>query len=676
MPDSLNRGGDGSSNSVTAKTFFPVKVKKVIFDGTNPHNEKWGGYDSVGTIFYTRIKTKGLNYDTSQNLEELEDDRVVYEGTAIPLFNFQKQYPLVNETVLVISSVSAAHIIDDGAQQSYYLPPMNLWNSPHVNPIPSIKNYEPQGEGEAKTIQDYIDNGLVKRTLKEGEGSDGEIIIPLGKYFREQLNIKSLLHYEGDTILEGRFGNSIRFGATARHESIPKKDKHNKDAKGFTAVNEWSKGAKGDIGDPITIIRNGQRVSWPEEELGKKGWIQTLEDINFDPSSIYLTSNQKINNFLQASTNWNSFGINAIIPLNEQKEAGKCIDKPADHLLAKPIEVPGEEEDQDEQVQETPVESSSDVEDNKTETTDSEETTGLCDNIQLFPPYLKSISGQSFTGTATAASEEPALDIAKSNSYDQVITALQSQGYNSGDVLQFVEGQNVEYTKIRTGGGDNKEITITHIMTILNCDGTPVQSTSTTPNMITEEEAGLVDEEKQPEQYQQENELEEVEYADPNLPSSYRLASTSPLYRSGTEGMINCGNCSFHQANQCSKWSATVKAISDTPFVCSSWKQIDTVSSSRYKLLSAAYIHEDFGLYGSYESRFGSSNNKAIYLFKADSDNSIPQVPNPDVNKRYTYSGNWVTVPGFGATSSDYSSAAQQALKQLNDKNPGKWSLI
>ena len=69
-------------------------------------------------------------------------------------------------------------------------------------------------------------------------------------------------------------------------------------------------------------------------------------------------------------------------------------------------------------------------------------------------------------------------------------------------------------------------------------------------------------------------------------------------------------------------------------------------------------------------------HDKAIYLFKADSDTSIPQVPNPDVNKRYKYSGSWVTVPGFGATSSDYSLAAQQVLKQLNDKNPGKWSLI
>jgi hypothetical protein len=193
---------------------------------------------------------------------------------------------------------------------------------------------------------------------------------------------------------------------------------------------------------------------------------------------------------------------------------------------------------------------------------------------------------------------------------------------------------------------------------------------------ITEEEAGLTETETSGSQYQKEEHEEEIEYIDPNLPSTYKLASISPLYRSGTEGMINCSNCSFHSNNQCSKWDATVKATSDTPFVCGDWKQIDTVSSSRYKLLSAAYMHEDLGLYGSYESRFGSSNDKAIYLFKADSDTSIPQVPNPDVNKRYKYSGSWVTVPGFGATSSDYSLAAQQVLKQLNDKNPGKWSLI
>ena len=91
-----------------------------------------------------------------------------------------------------------------------------------------------------------------------------------------KINIKPLLPYEGDYILEGRFGNSIRFGATARSEVIP-----------ISQSNNWSTGTKGEIGDPITIIRNGQSVT-----LDNQGWVHTLENINTDPSSIYLTSNQ------------------------------------------------------------------------------------------------------------------------------------------------------------------------------------------------------------------------------------------------------------------------------------------------------------------------------------------------------------------------------------------------
>ena len=34
------------SYNVHAKSFFTAKVKEVIYDGTNPQYERWGGYDS------------------------------------------------------------------------------------------------------------------------------------------------------------------------------------------------------------------------------------------------------------------------------------------------------------------------------------------------------------------------------------------------------------------------------------------------------------------------------------------------------------------------------------------------------------------------------------------------------------------------------------------------------
>ena len=96
--------------------------------------------------------------------------------------------------------------------------------------------------------------------------------------------IRPLKTYEGDTLLEGRFGNSIRFGSTLPNN----------------LNNPWSD--VGNIGDPITIIRNGQTFT-PESPNN-----HLLEDINEDPSSVYLCSNQQLTNFIPASFNDESYG--------------------------------------------------------------------------------------------------------------------------------------------------------------------------------------------------------------------------------------------------------------------------------------------------------------------------------------------------------------------------------
>jgi hypothetical protein len=72
---------------------------------------------------------------------------------------------------------------------------------------------------------------------------------------------------------EGRFGNSLRFGNTAKSNSQYK--------------NSWS--TSGENGDPITILRNGQ-----PKNSSSEGWIPITENINNDLSSIWLTSYQKV----------------------------------------------------------------------------------------------------------------------------------------------------------------------------------------------------------------------------------------------------------------------------------------------------------------------------------------------------------------------------------------------
>ena len=111
-----------------------------------------------------------------------------------------------------------------------------------------------------------------KKPGYQGQSQTQNVELPKGYSFAEK-DIKSLTPFEGDTIIESRFGQSIRFGSTT---SVMRK------------FNHWS--TAGNNGDPIMIIRNGQgKVSNPIDKFAT-----TVEDINSDSTSIYLTAGQSI----------------------------------------------------------------------------------------------------------------------------------------------------------------------------------------------------------------------------------------------------------------------------------------------------------------------------------------------------------------------------------------------
>jgi hypothetical protein len=247
-----------------------VRVLDIILDINHPLAEKKGNYDSVGTIFYTNLDDN-LPYISSENAP-----------SATPLFTHLKYYPLINEIVLVLTT-NDNNPYDGKTKTTYYLPQVNMWGHPHHNALPFKFN------NNNSNINNYkeSESGLIR---KEEENTP----ITLGNYFKEQTNIKPLLPYEGDMILEGRFGNSIRFGSTNNDNNI-------------SNPNNWSD--VGNTGDPITIIRNGQ-----SSNLDNKGWLPTIENIGEDASNIYLTSNQRIRNFKQASPHMESFNAIYIEP--------------------------------------------------------------------------------------------------------------------------------------------------------------------------------------------------------------------------------------------------------------------------------------------------------------------------------------------------------------------------
>ena len=231
------------------KEIVSVRVLDIILDDTHPEFEKYGGWNGVGTIFYDTI---GI----PTGIDNI--------NTAYPLFPNQKSYPLINELVPIVFLTSISSQLDTTRTTAYYLPPINLWNSQHHNALP-----DPTSEIAQASLNDYeqAEQGNPRNVRRVDDESTE---IDLGEGFNEKIEIHSLQAYIGDNIFEGRWGNSIRLGSTV-------KDKNN----------DWS--SEGENGDPLTIIRNGQR-----EGITENSWIPLPEDINNDKSSIYLASGQKL----------------------------------------------------------------------------------------------------------------------------------------------------------------------------------------------------------------------------------------------------------------------------------------------------------------------------------------------------------------------------------------------
>ena len=149
------------------------------------------------------------------------------------------------------------------ASQTYYLPAVNLWNTPQHN--------SPLNDKWETFIQDK--------------------------------NIKSLLAFEGDRIYQGRKGNGIRFGSTVKR---------------FSNVNEWS--SIGNDGDPIMILVNGYVTDNPNkttkpdklgnsdviiEEVFVVGFLADKDEdniLNYNPNEFEQYSFQRMDNNEVVST--------------------------------------------------------------------------------------------------------------------------------------------------------------------------------------------------------------------------------------------------------------------------------------------------------------------------------------------------------------------------------------
>ena len=239
------------------------RVIDVVLETSFPNISKIGGTSAIGGIYW-------------EDVYRLGDKQF-----AIPLFPQLSSPPLVNELVLIFSFPSRTSYNNPDSKDFYYICPANIWNTPHTNPIPSSfinptsnKSYQEIEGGSPKIAENTISTNQEPMGVSKKSGQINTFVerTPAEKNF-----IFPLLPFAGDTIFQGRWGNSIRLGSTAYVPGF-----------GGESLNPWSE--FGDNGDPIIVIRNGQNPNLQEGSYEKKA----VEDVNFDASSIYLTSTQNI----------------------------------------------------------------------------------------------------------------------------------------------------------------------------------------------------------------------------------------------------------------------------------------------------------------------------------------------------------------------------------------------
>ena len=219
---------EGATESGEFYELEPLEVVEVHIDDSKssfPTKDGEPDYTYLGGVKGRFcISEQGLNIDRLSNYKPLNP-------------NFQ-QTPIVGEVVIGVKYLG----------QLFFTTQLNLFGNPNFN------------------TQHGISVGKKKDTLSSSDGIDDlpnsdDRGIETGHYFKKMDDARKLLPNEGDVIIEGRFGNSIRIGSDIRNE------------------NEES---------PNMIFSVGHTIEGDTK-------VPIEEKIDTDSSSVYLTSNQELN---------------------------------------------------------------------------------------------------------------------------------------------------------------------------------------------------------------------------------------------------------------------------------------------------------------------------------------------------------------------------------------------
>lgn len=190
-----------------------------------------------------------------------------------------KNIPIIGEIVLITKAPTAYSNFLFRGTEYYYTHPISIQSSVHHNGLPAATGILPNNNSRNPQSRKDSQMGVPKNTSDNTmQGNSIDVFFP------ERLDVFPIQPYTGDIILEGRWGQSIRFGSTID------------ESRDYPVKPIWKKGL-GDTGNPILIISNGTNPDSSKKKFNEF----ILEDIDTDDSTIWMTSGQYVK-FTPSST--------------------------------------------------------------------------------------------------------------------------------------------------------------------------------------------------------------------------------------------------------------------------------------------------------------------------------------------------------------------------------------
>lgn len=216
---------------------------------------------------------------------------------AAPINSNMKRIPLIGELVPLQKGTSGVGFAGGSSTTYYYFDPINVQGELNNNALPGqTKISVSPGSGTSAGYSQTPGTPNVPASSEQEK---------LGATFEESTKVKNLQPFEGDQLIEGRWGQSIRFSSTI---------------KGDTSIYDkkpaWSGNASG---DPITIIRNGQA------SVPGTGAFYVIEDFEKDGSSIWLTSTQILDGKSGFKSSQKNYGVVTGVKLESQFKESQVV---------------------------------------------------------------------------------------------------------------------------------------------------------------------------------------------------------------------------------------------------------------------------------------------------------------------------------------------------------------